>query len=300
MSKYIVSRSYMFTSYLETLPEYDDELVRYLTFQGEICPTTNRKHWQGYVEFYKPCSIRRCQITLNIGNSHCDKRRGTREEARKYCQDRTKLTFDKIYEFGDFSAGGQGTRNDLKSLINKIEAGATDYELIKESPETVNKYMKFIKHTRHVLNEHKSEIYMKDNFSEVKLNDMQNEVIKHLDNQNDRQITWVFDSVGNTGKTFLAKHLIAKRGAIRFTNGRTQDISYAYKNNPIVVFDFARSCEERINYQIIEDLKNGMLFSSKYESSCKIFAPPKIVIMANFQPKLETLSADRWDIINLS
>lgn len=296
MSKYIVSRSYCFTSYLESKPEFDDELIRYLVFQQETCPSTGRKHWQGYVEFFKPTSIKRCQITLNIGNSHCEKRMGTRPEARLYCM-KDNTQFSKFEEFGEFESGGQGTRNDLRELINNIEAGKSDYELIIESPEIVNKYMKFIKHTRHILNEHKSELFMKSNFENVNLNKMQNEVITHLDKQNDRQITWVYDSNGNTGKTFLSKHLIAKHNAIRFTNGRTQDISYAYKNNPIVVFDFARSCEERINYQVIEDLKNGMLFSSKYESSCKIFAPPKIVIMANFLPKMENMSKDRWDLI---
>lgn len=293
-----ISRSFCFTSFLDSEPEFDEENVRYIIFQREKSPTTDKLHWQGYVEFFKPQTLKRCQAILNIGNSHCEKRKGTREEAKQYCM-KKESQISTYKEFGSWQAGGQGARNDLHALVNKIEAGVSDYELIKTEPEIVNKYMKFIKHTRHIIEEHKSQEYMKNTFSNITLNKMQNEVVEHINNQNDRQITWVYDPKGNTGKTYLSKHLIAKQSAIRFTNGRTQDIAYAYKNNPIVVFDFARSCEERINYQIIEDLKNGMIFSSKYESQCKIFKPPKIVIMANFEPKYSALSEDRWDIIKL-
>lgn len=291
-------RHICFTLYRESPPVYDREEMRYMIFQQEKCPTTNKLHWQGYVEFNRKITFNTMKEIFDDNTIHLESRRGTRDQAREYCMKNETQTIPAV-EYGNWSAGGQGARNDLHALVDKIEAGTTDYELLKNEPDTVNAFMKFIKHARHVINEHKSEEYMKNNYTEIVPNDNQKIILEHIKSQNDRQITWVHDPVGNTGKTYLSKHLIASQSAIRFTNGRTNDIAYAYKNNPIVVFDFARSCEERINYQIIEDLKNGMIFSSKYESQCKIFTPPKIVIMANFAPNITAMSADRWDIINL-
>lgn len=291
-------RHICFTTYNESPPVYREDEMRYLIYQREKCPTSGKLHWQGYVEFFRKITFNTIKKIFNDNTIHLESRRGNRDQAREYCMKNDTQIIPAV-EHGSWSSGGQGARNDLHSLVAKLEEGITDYELIKSEPDNVNSYMKFIKHARHVIEEHKSEQYMKSTYANIVPNEVQTNILKHLESQNDRQITWVNDPIGNTGKTYLSKHLVASQGAIRFTNGRTQDIAYAYKSNSTVIFDFARSCEERINYQIIEDLKNGMIFSSKYESSCKIFKPPKIVIMANFAPNLSAMSQDRWDIINL-
>ena len=55
-----------------------------------------------------------------------------------------------------------------------------------------------------------------------------------------------------------------------------------------------------MNYSVIEHLKNGRIFSSKYESKIMKFACPYIIIYANFMPNKEKLSEDRWDIREIS
>lgn len=292
----MTSRSWTFTSYSESAPEFCDK-IRYLGYQQERCPTTGKLHWQGYLELFNSMRLSGVKKLLGDNSIHLEKRRGTRDEARNYCiKDETRVSGP--FEFGNWISG-QGCRTDLIKLVSDIESGKTDYELLKSDPEIVYKYMKFIKHTRHIVNEHNNLTYLNDNFVNITYNSYQKEIIKHIEDQDDRKITWITDIEGNKGKTYLSKHLIASRGAIRFTNGKTSDIAYAYNSQPIVVFDFARTCEDRINYQVIEDLKNGMIFSGKYESACKIFKPPKIVIMANFEPKFTSLSLDRWDHIKL-
>ncbi|KAK7505378.1 hypothetical protein BaRGS_00003540 [Batillaria attramentaria] len=92
----------------------------------------------------------------------------------------------------------------------------------------------------------------------------------------------------------LSKFLVVK-GAIRFEN-KSADVKHAYTGQRVVIFDLARSQEDHINYEIIESIKNGVMFSSKYESQMKIFPPPHVVIFANFPPNLRKLSQDRWDI----
>lgn len=111
----------------------------------------------------------------------------------------------------------------------------------------------------------------------------------------DRRINWIYDYEGNSGKTQFCKYMILKHNAIYLNNGKTQDIAYALPEDPkIVLFDFCRSNEEKINYQVIESIKNGIIFSGKYESKNKIFNSPHIYIFANFRPDLNKLSKDRW------
>lgn len=292
-------RNYCFTSFSESEPKFT-EGMRYLIYQKEQCPHSGKLHWQGYVELHNKLTMNGVKTLFNDNTIHLEIRRGTREQARAYCMKPDSQCTPPV-EHGDWKAGGRGSRTDLHKLVSDIENGSTDYELLKTQPETVERYRTFIKHARNIINEHKSKEYIQQQFPTHKeLNKVQTKIMEHIATQNERQVTWVYDEEGGCGKTWLSKYLIANCDAIRFTNGKTKDISYAYNNNPIVVFDFARSCEDRINYQIIEDLKNGILFSTKYESKQKIFAPPKIVIMANFHPNKSALSKDRWDIINIS
>lgn len=291
--KTIKNRNYCFTSFKEKLTP-DMGQCKYVIFGIEICPKTNKRHLQGYIELFNPCRIKKVQQLLGDNVAHIEIRRGTRDEARSYC-----MKDEKYEEFGKWNTVGQGRRQDLIDLVSKIENGASDYELLKENPEQVFSYEKFIKNTRNILKQQKFENYKKEFTENFKPNDIQSKIITQLEKQNERQITWVYDPIGNTGKTWLSKFLVGQ-GGIRFTNGKNTDISYAYNGEDICVFDFSRSLEDRINYDIIEQLKNGMVFSNKYESKCKMFKPPKILCLSNFYPNLEKLSKDRWDIVDLT
>lgn len=114
----------------------------------------------------------------------------------------------------------------------------------------------------------------------------------------DRHVIWIYDKLGHAGKTFTASHLEDNNNFITFTNGKTMDISYAW-NGENVIFDFSRSQQEFINYEVIEQLKNGKVFSSKYQSSSKKYAPPFVIIFSNFLPDILRLSADKWKIYEI-
>lgn len=114
----------------------------------------------------------------------------------------------------------------------------------------------------------------------------------------DRKIIWYYDLKGSCGKTSFAKYLCVNNGAIYFNNGKTSDIAYVACENPsnIYIFDLPRSCENRINYEIIESIKNGIFLSPKYESKMCIRNSPHVIIFANFLPEFHKLSEDRWDV----
>ena len=62
------------------------------------------------------------------------------------------------------------------------------------------------------------------------------------------RIYWVYDPVGNTGKSLLSCDLVATHGALRLENCKTADDAYTYNGQKIVVFDFRRVNIDVINY----------------------------------------------------
>lgn len=287
----MTSRGWCFTNFGEKITKIN-ECIRYLIEGAEVCPTTQKEHGQGYVEFFNKVGIKKAKELIGQ-EVHLEKRRGKREEARAYC-----MKDGKYVEFGDWEAGGQGRRTDLQKIVAKVKEGWTDGDFLKDDPDTIFKYQKFISNVRRIQKEEESRNHLEEFSQKFVPNQFQTEILEHLDRQDQRQITWVVDEKGGRGKSWLSLKLVADQNAIRFTNGKNADISFAYNGQPMVIFDLSRSIEGRVNYDIIEQLKNGALFSAKYESCSKIFKPPKVVVFSNFKPDLSKLSQDRWDIVN--
>ena len=110
------SRNYCFTSFEVEAPSFEDEEIKYLCYGKETCPDTGRVHWQGYVEFTEPVSIKGAQRRLSSDGCHLERRRGTAVQARDYCKKEGAFC-----EFGDISR--QGKRSDLDSVRAAISAG---------------------------------------------------------------------------------------------------------------------------------------------------------------------------------
>lgn len=132
-----------------------------------------------------------------------------------------------------------------------------------------------------------------------KLRLWQQSLADELDSEpDDRKIIWYYDEIGKSGKTVFCKWLMYHRNAMGYTCGGYKDIAHAYNYQKIVCFNYTRALEsdDHINYSAIESLKDGLMFSSKYESGCKIFDSPHVVIFSNKLPDFSKLSMDRWDI----
>ncbi len=123
------------------------------------------------------------------------------------------------------------------------------------------------------------------------------EVINILDNPvHDRKVYWFWDSKGNTGKTAFCKFAYKYYGSTIIQTGKTADLAYCMHEPTSVLMNIPRSLEFHVNYSAIESIKDGLIFSGKYESCCKVFNPPHLVIFANFEPDKNCLSKDRWEI----
>lgn len=123
---------------------------------------------------------------------------------------------------------------------------------------------------------------------------------------NERSIHWLWEETGNVGKSFLAKYLAINYDVI-IADGKKNDIFNAInvmmeaeKLPKIVLLDVPRHNIEYLNYGAIESIKNGMIYSGKYEGGQCLFPPPHVIIMANCKPDLSKMSSDRWQIENIN
>ena len=119
----------------------------------------------------------------------------------------------------------------------------------------------------------------------------------------DRTIHWYWEQTGGTGKTSLCKYLIVKHRAI-VLGGKATDIKHGimkyFEENgctpELIVVNFVRSMEQYVSYEGLETIKDMCLYSPKYEGGQVCGPCPTLIVMANFPPLEEKLSADRWRI----
>ncbi len=289
------SRNYCWT--LNNYSEKDVEHIKtidckYLVFGKEIAKS-GTLHLQGYIELSNSKSLSAVKKLFKCKSLHLEKRKGTPLEASIYCKKDDK----KYFETGELSSPGK--RNDLSEMLLKIKDGATMIEIQEEYTGNYLRYSNGIHRMKTNYELEKQQQHLRTFSKALKLRSWQSEILDKLLKQDERKVLWILDPIGGKGKTVLAKYLVGLHNAFYVGNGKSADISYAYQNQEIVVFDFTRSLEDYVNYQIIESFKNGMLFSPKYNSLTKIFKPCKVLVLSNFEPNLSKLSKDRWEVVIL-
>lgn len=145
-----------------------------------------------------------------------------------------------------------------------------------------------------------------DSYKDVTWKAWQREVLDILAEPADtRTIHWIHEPTGNVGKSFLAKFLACKPGTI-LSSGKATDVFNAVnttieKGSPpaIVVCDIPRVCQDYVSYQCLEKLKDGCLYSGKYEGGLCIFPEVHVVCFSNARPVKEKMSLDRWKIYKI-
>lgn len=119
-----------------------------------------------------------------------------------------------------------------------------------------------------------------------------------------RKVYWFWSEKGGVGKSQFCKYLLVKHHCVFIDEGKKGDIMHCImvsdmNNKNIVIFDVPRDNGNKVSYKSIESIKNGMIFSSKYESGYKIFNSPHLIVFANCEPEYSSLSEDRWVVENI-
>ncbi len=135
----------------------------------------------------------------------------------------------------------------------------------------------------------------------------QERVIAYLEGaRHPREIMWLWEPVGNVGKSWLAKYLYLRYHAI-LGGGQRKDVFHQVvgwqerhegKDPSLILIDIPRERMQYFQYSTLECLKNGLGASGKYESCCFYFVDtPHVVVFSNEPPDETRLSPDRWSNI---
>ena len=113
---------------------------------------------------------------------------------------------------------------------------------------------------------------------------------------------FVYDPVGNAGKSWFAKFcftkLPAKTQLLRC--GRRDDLAFLIdETKSIFIFDVPRVEMQFLQYSVLEMLKDGLVQSNKYSCQAKFLGPCHVIVMCNEPPDGTKLSSDRFDIIEI-
>lgn len=127
---------------------------------------------------------------------------------------------------------------------------------------------------------------------------------KMKEEPDDRTVHWYWSNQGGIGKSQFAKYCVAKKNCLFFEEGKKSDIMHLIFEAPeerlgCMIIDVPRDNGNNVSYKSIESIKNGMIYSPKYEGGYKLFNSPHIFVFANKPPIEEKLSADRWFIKNI-
>ena len=135
----------------------------------------------------------------------------------------------------------------------------------------------------------------------------QRHIFKSINEEpSDRKIIWIWETIGNVGKSSFAKLLCARHSAL-ICSGKGADckyniVKYHQKNGvypELIIFDIPRSNLGYVSWTAIEEIKNGLFCSSKYESDMVIMNSPHVICFANDEPDYDKVSLDRWEVYEI-
>ncbi len=143
-------------------------------------------------------------------------------------------------------------------------------------------------------------------YDNVTWKDWQQLVLDHLDTvANQRDILWIWERKGNIGKSFLAKYIVLKYECI-IADGKKANIFNQVKTcldnekePKIILLDIPRHNLDFVNYGVLEQLKDGLIYSGKYEGGICVFHYPHLIVFANEPPSKDCMSTDMIKSIEL-
>lgn len=136
-----------------------------------------------------------------------------------------------------------------------------------------------------------------EGFPVNQLGQWQQKAVEVLSLQADREVMWVFDFEGNTGKTQLSRYLVNIMGYQHiFPGWGRQTHKYINGNAEGYCVDLIRSNESNYSktIQLIMGVKEGIIRPNKYTGRDVFLRSKKLIIFANFMPNLSLLPLDWW------
>jgi len=295
-------RMWAFTDFtnasVDFFSEFKDRLATQPNIQAgvvqlERAPDTGRLHFQGALFFAKKITM--AGVKKILPTAHLTECNGSWEDQVKYCtkEDSRVECAGAPAEWG--TGPTPGVRSDLAALRDYIKEFFADENYVMEDlprllAETFPKeYAMYPQGVRNLITALRPKFKFSWTFDDLRPHQM--EFIQMLDGGDtvagpytnpSRQILWVRDVFGGSGKTVMCQYILAHYDAI-VLSGKVADMAYSYSGQKVVLFDLSRTQGERAEhlYDFAEKLKGGFLYSPKYDGLQKTFCPPHVIFFSN-------------------
>ena len=133
------------------------------------------------------------------------------------------------------------------------------------------------------------------------------DVIEDKGQWDDRKIIWVKGEQGNEGKSWLQSYIQSRYGTHRVARfditNKTSDLLHimsrcSLETTDIFLFNHQRCVtSEDCCYSLLEMIKDGYASAPKFQGALlRIKTPNVIIVFSNRNPRIHSLSKDRWKI----
>ena len=161
------------------------------------------------------------------------------------------------------------------------------------------------------------DIYIKQapevNQSNVELKPWQKDLLEYMNHPTQRQIIWIVGKSCGEGKSWFQKYVKSVYGTRKVVSGinlraNTASICHVLSKQPLSTADIflfnigkAKTKTDAVNYEVLEDLKDGDAFAAKYHSQqLKIRTPNVVMVFSNERPNTDQLALDRWKLLYIT
>ena len=161
------------------------------------------------------------------------------------------------------------------------------------------------------------DIYIKQapevNQSNVELKPWQKDLLEYMNHPTQRQIIWIVGKSCGEGKSWFQKYVKSVYGTRKVVSGinlraNTASICHVLSKQPLSTADIflfnigkAKKKTDAVNYEVLEDLKDGDAFAAKYNSQqLKIRTPNVVMVFSNEGPDTNQLAIDRWKLLYIT
>ena len=161
------------------------------------------------------------------------------------------------------------------------------------------------------------DIYIKQapevNQSNVELKPWQKDLLEYMNHPTQRQIIWIVGKSCGEGKSWFQKYVKSVYGTRKVVSGinlraNTASICHVLSKQPLSTADIflfnigkAKTKTDAVNYEVLEDLKDGDAFAAKYNSQqLKIRTPNVVMVFSNERPDTNQLAIDRWKLLYIT
>lgn len=222
-------------------------------------------------------------------------------------------TTNKLHYQGRLSLNKRKRKSEILKIIKQFEKPILFNYLEPASTNSYGHWFYVMKEETKIEGPWKDtdeELYVPLEYREIDKNwhPFQTQIIQSKDEvKKNREVNVIFDPKGNSGKTTLANYLtITQQGLLIPPLAKASDIiqyvcslcmARKTRDPKIVFFDLPRALNKsdlRELFTAVEQIKNGILYDTRYTGKCWVIEPPAIWIFTNKQVDPDMLTRDRW------